>query len=272
MQHTFDTPEPISLYVEIGAGDVDVTAGDVTQTVVEVEGKDADDVLVERNGDQITVVGPKRGIGFFGSGGPDVRVTMPAGSGLATKLGSADLTARGPLGECKLKSGSGEIKAESFTGDAVVDTGSGDVTIGDALGHLRVKCGSGEVRIDHTARSTVVSTGSGDVRLGSTEGTTEVKSGSGEIKVGEAQTDISLTTASGDLVLGTIRRGAVQAKGVSGDVTIGVPAGVPVWTDISCVSGAVRSSLQGAGRPEEGQDHIEIRAKTVSGDIFLEQR
>ena len=46
---------------------------------------------------------------------------------------------------------------------------------------------------------------------------------------------------------------------------------MPVWTDVSTVSGAIRSSLQGAGEPEEGADYIELRAKIVSGDIVLTQ-
>jgi hypothetical protein len=60
-------------------------------------------------------------------------------------------------------------------------------------------------------------------------------------------------------------------KGASGDVTVGVPAGVPVWTDISTVTGAIRSQLPHAGQPAEGADHVEVRAKTVSGDIVLTQ-
>jgi len=44
-----------------------------------------------------------------------------------------------------------------------------------------------------------------------------------------------------------------------------------VWTDVSCVSGSVSSNLTGAGQPEDGQDYIEIRATTVSGDISLAQ-
>ena len=44
-----------------------------------------------------------------------------------------------------------------------------------------------------------------------------------------------------------------------------------MWTDISSVTGSVRSNLQGAGQPAEGQDYIELRAKTVSGDVYLEQ-
>jgi hypothetical protein len=63
----------------------------------------------------------------------------------------------------------------------------------------------------------------------------------------------------------------MTAKGASGDVHIGVPAGVPVWTDISTVSGEIRSTLRGAGQPQDGADHVEVRAKVVSGDIVLTQ-
>ena len=52
------------------------------------------------------------------------------------------------------------------------------------------------------------------------------------------------------------------AKNASGDVRVGIPAGVPVWTDVSSVTGQVHSDLQGAGEPAEGQDYIELRAKT----------
>jgi DUF4097 and DUF4098 domain-containing protein YvlB len=96
-----------------------------------------------------------------------------------------------------------------------------------------------------------------------------VKTGSGDVKVGDAGTDVTLTTGSGDLVVSTARRGRMTAKGASGDVHVGIPAGVPVWTDISTVSGEIRSSLQGAGQPAEGADHVEVRAKVVSGDIVL---
>ncbi len=78
-------------------------------------------------------------------------------------------------------------------------------------------------------------------------------------------------TGSGDVHVGRIHRGAVKAKAASGDIHIGVPAGIPVWTDISCINGSVRSNLEGAGQPEKDQDYIEIRATTVSGDITLSQ-
>jgi DUF4097 and DUF4098 domain-containing protein YvlB len=99
----------------------------------------------------------------------------------------------------------------------------------------------------------------------------QVKSGSGDMRVRVAEQDVALSTASGDLVIDRMHRGQLAAKNVSGDIRVGIPAGVPVWTDISSMTGTVRSDLEGAGQPAEGQDYIELRAKTVSGDVHLEQ-
>ena len=59
---------------------------------------------------------------------------------------------------------------------------------------------------------------------------------------------------------------------MASDSSVGIPGGTPVWTDITSMTGAVRSSLAGAGAPTEGQDYVQLRAKTVSGDIYLEER
>ena len=127
------------------------------------------------------------------------------------------------------------------------------------------------MRVDHAEGDVVVSTGSGDVRVGESRATVSTKSGSGNLSVGDAGSDIVFTTGSGDLVVETLRRGRLTSKGASGDVRIGIPAGVPVWTDLSTVSGAIHSTLEGAGQPEPGADHVELRIKTVSGDVVLNQ-
>jgi len=98
-----------------------------------------------------------------------------------------------------------------------------------------------------------------------------VKTGSGDLKVASANADISLATGSGDLEIGAVRRGRVNVKGASSDVRIGIPAGTPVWADINTVTGSVRSNLESVGAPKEGQDHVELQARTVSGDIFLSE-
>ena len=107
------------------------------------------------------------------------------------------------------------------------------------------------------------------IDIGTTNSKAVVKTGSGDLKIVTSNDDISLSTGSGDLQIGTARRGRLSLKGASSDVHVGIPAGTPVWTDISTVTGSVRSSLESVGAPQEGQDHIELQARTVSGDITL---
>jgi DUF4097 and DUF4098 domain-containing protein YvlB len=272
MQHTFDTPNPVALFVELGAGDLVVHTDSTAQTVVDVHGKAADEVTVEQRGDEIIVQAPRKS-GFFGSSHDiSVHVQMPHDSRLSTKLGSADVRVEGRLGETLLKSGSGDVRIEQLGAAGHIETGSGDIHVETATADLQVKSGSGDVVVDQLEGRATVSTGSGDVVIGSAAGAVELKSGSGDLQVREARQDVLMSTASGDLVVGTVHRGQVAAKNVSGDIQVGIPSGVPVWTDISTMTGTVRSELEGAGQPAEGQDYVELRAKTVSGDILLEQR
>lgn len=291
MQKTFDTPGIASLYVEIGAGDVDVETQETAETTVEVTGKDADDVHVEQRGDQILVVAPPRRSGFFGRNDDlHVAIVAPMRSRLATKLGSADVVGTGVLGEVRLKSGSGDARLDTVEGDAAHESGSGDLAIDAVTGELSSKSGSGDLHVDDVGGSATVSTGSGDVEIDNIGGDLRIKTGSGDVEVGvahsdvqlktgsgdlrirEAQGSVGLSTASGDLVVDLMRAGRLHANNVSGDIRLGIPSGLPVWTDINTVSGSVTSTLQGAGEPDEGQEYLELRARTVSGDIYLEQR
>ena len=109
------------------------------------------------------------------------------------------------------------------------------------------------------------------MEIGTSDAVAVVKTGSGDLRVRQAHDDVSMATGSGDFLIDLASRGRITAKGASGDVVVGIPAGTPVWTDVSTVSGSIRSSLEGAGQPAEGEDHVELRAKTVSGDIVLTQ-
>lgn len=270
MHTTFTTEGPTSLYVEIGAGSVHVTALDTAETEIRVEGRDADEVAVERRGEQIVVIAPQRRGGFFGFGSDlAVTVRLPAGSDLATRLGSADLEVTGRIGAARLRTGSGEVRVEELAGDATVHSGSGEVEVDGALGLLRVKTGSGRVRVRHASGSVAVASGSGRVEITRADADTATKTGSGDVHIASAHGDVSMTSGSGTLELGSIDAGVVRAKTASGDVAVAVPPGTPVWTDISCLTGSVRSSLASAGKPVEGQRFVEVRATTVSGDVVL---
>jgi DUF4097 and DUF4098 domain-containing protein YvlB len=270
MRKTYTTPDPVSLFVDLRAGDLVIRAGDTTETVVEVSGKDTDAVTVDQHGDEIKVLVQQGG--FFGSSPHfSVHVSLPTASRLSAKLGSADVRAEGRLGQTTVRTGSGDIRIDELGADGYLETGSGDVQVDVVTGSLQVKCGSGDVILDRLSGVTEVSTGSGDVLVASARQALTAKSGSGDLRIREADEDVALSTASGDLVVDLIRRGQLTAKNVSGDIKVGIPAGVPVWTDITSVTGNVRSNLEGAGEPGQGQDFIELRAKTVSGDVYLEQ-
>lgn len=271
-EHRFETHQPVNLYVEIGKGNLRVVATDTTESTVTIAGRDADEVHVEQSGNQISVVAPRQRSGFLtGDSSLRVDVVIPLDSDVATKTGSADIQVEGRAGSAQVKSGSGDVHIEALGGQSVLETGSGDIGVTEAHSDLRVKSGSGDVKLGRAGATVVISTGSGDVEIGSSNGPTVVKTGSGDLRVIDAQTDVSMVTGSGDLVVGTANRGKFTMKAASGDVRIGIPAGVPVWTDISTVSGEIRSSLEGAGEPQAGADHVELRAKTVSGDVILTQ-
>ena len=272
-EHQFETHEPVKLYVELGAGTVEVRAEDTTESRVQVTGRDADRVMVDLEGDHLSVIAPKDRAGFLGGDRKlDIEITVPTDSRLQTKTGSADLTAHGHYSNTHVKTGSGDVQVDTVTGQCLVETGSGDIQLTTVELELRIKSGSGDIMVGRAGAAVSISTGSGDVKIDTADGPTVVKTGSGDFKVNEAQADIAMSTGSGDLVIGTANRGRVTAKGASGDVHVGIPAGVPVWTDVSTVSGRIRSSLTGAGEPEEGADYVELRAKTVSGDIVLTEK
>ncbi len=267
-EYRFETHTPVNLVVEINKGHVDIRCTETTESVVVVGGKHADDVVVEQHGDTITVIEPGRGR-VFGDNSLHIDVVVPEGSNPAVRTGSADIRLEGRAGHAQFRSGSGDVSVDTLEGHLLVETGSGEIRVEDVRGDLKVKSGSGDVEVGEAGGAVAVSTGSGDVNVETARGATVVKTGSGDLHVGAAHGDTAYSTGSGDLAVDHVHRGRITAKGASGDITIGVVAGVPVWTDITTVSGQIRSDLQGTGQPEEGQDHVEVRAKTVSGDIVL---
>lgn len=267
VQRQFPSETPVTLRVEIGSGRVQVDATGTTTTTVEVTGRGADEVTIEQAGDTISVIGPKTRVLSIDRR-YDVRVTLPSDSTLAAKVGSAPVTVTGRLGGCSIKSGSGAISLEDVSGDASVIVGSGNVTVTGRTGSLQVKSGSGNVQVAACDDAHVI-TGSGNVWIGETGEATDLKTGSGNLRLDSARGEIATIAASGDLTVGRITSGEVRAKSASGDVRIGIPHGTPVWTDISTISGDARAELESAGPPEEGQDHVVVRATTVSGRVLL---
>ena len=268
--YAFDTDHPVKLYVENGSGRVVVTASDRARTDVRITGARADEATVRQDGEEISVLAPKSRTGFLGGEHRlDIEVLVPTDSHLNVKSGSAEVTGTGRLATARVKSGSGDVSLDQVAGAAVIDTGSGDIAVASVEGELRVRSGSGDVSLDRVAEAASISTGSGDVRITHASGPVVVKTGSGDLEIVQADGDVASTTGSGEVMVRSAQRGRISANGASGDILVGVPAGTPVWTDITTITGRVTSTLPSVGEPEPGSDHVELRATTVSGDIAL---
>ncbi|USQ76900.1 DUF4097 family beta strand repeat-containing protein [Ornithinimicrobium cryptoxanthini] len=272
MDYTFETPHPPELTVEIGSGRVEITAGETNgRTLVTVTGKGSQEATVEQRGSTVAVIGPRSRDGWFSFGGSahlDVRISAPRGSAVTTKLGSADLIASGVLGACSLRSGSGDNQLKDV-GSLDATSGSGNLDVTVVNGEAVVRSGSGDIRIGTVTGDVQSVTGSGDLILGSAHGAVTAKSGSGDVRIDDSGRGAGVTTASGDVTVGRLAGGGVEARTASGDVSVQVRAGLPVWTDIHSLSGDVRSGLQSLGQPAEGDPYVELRLRTVSGDIAV---
>ncbi|KRB78587.1 hypothetical protein ASE01_04850 [Nocardioides sp. Root190] len=271
---SFATPAPVHLYVENGSGRIAVTATAPATagatTTVRVSGARAEEVTVVQDGERISVIAPKWRTGFFGGNQSlDIEVEVPDGSHLVLKSGSADVDVVGQVATVRVKCGSAGVRVERVGDSAVIDTGSGDVALGAVAGDLRIRSGSGAVSVQSSSGAASISTGSGSVRIGYAARPVVVKTGSGDLEILESEDDVASTSGSGSVAVRRARRGRISAKGASGNVIVGVPAGIAVWTDISTVTGRVSSTLPSVGQPEPGADHVELRVTTVSGDIAL---
>jgi len=271
MLHEFPTTRPVEAYVELRSGDLRVTAELTGTATVEVTGSRADSVRVEAQGDHIKVVEQRR-TGFLPQPG-DLQVTLhlPAHSDLVAKLGSATVSAAGEIGAVRISSGAGDISLGAVAGTAVLKTGAGDISVESLGAESEIKAGAGTISVGHVRAATQLKTGAGSIEVGRADAPVALKSGSGHLSVGEAGTDATLSAASGDIRIGRMTSGQAGLKNVSGDIRLGIPEGTPVWTDISTSTGRVRSTLSPTGAPADGQDHVEVRARSVSGDIYLER-
>src|SRR5262245_17636036 len=114
---TFNSPEPISVDLELGIGDIRIEASDRTDTTVEVRPSDpakkadvaaAEQTLVEFANGHLQIKAPsgwRRWMPRKGAESIEVAIGLPDGSRLRAEAGVATLHVRGRLGACRYKVG-----------------------------------------------------------------------------------------------------------------------------------------------------------------------
>ncbi len=279
-RYTFDTPGPVDLKVELNTGDIDITSTDESQTTIELEANNGDhyaleliaEARVEQHGDKVVLVMPKsRGGGFLGRKGQvRARIAVPHKSGLRIDTSTADIQARGRYGRANIRSGSGDVDLEEIeSGD--IQAGSGDVDVQQIVESIKVKTGSGDVELGSIGRDGDVGAGSGDVVLDSVGGSLRVKTGSGDIVVKSGGDRVDAMAGSGDVVVNRVDHGELIVKTGSGDVIIGIASGTAAYLDIQTVTGSVKSSLDSAQAPMDGDSTVTVSVTSGTGDVVLQR-
>jgi hypothetical protein len=276
---TFDTPEPISVTLEVGVGDVRVAASDRADTVVEVRPSDpnkkgdvtaAEQTRVEYAGGRLLIKVPKGWRQWTSRGGEsiDVEIELPTGSQLRGGVGVASLHGSGRLGACHYRSGVGDIRLED-AGPIELKTGVGDITVDRAVGHVEITTGSGVVEIGGVEGTAVIKNSNGDTRIDEVTGDVRVSAANGTISIGRAHATVAAKTAFGDVRLGDVAGGSVLAQSGYGAVEVGIRDGVPAWLDLDTRFGNVQNDLDATERPAQGEDAVEVHARTSFGDISI---
>ncbi|WP_410873294.1 DUF4097 family beta strand repeat-containing protein [Nocardia sp. A7] len=157
---TFQTPQPITVTVDVPCGDVTVVATDRTDAVVEVRPADASskadvraaqELQVEFVGGKLTVKAPKKWKAFTPFGGnPELSVTVqvPTGSVLDATLAMGRLVSVGEFDRCDLDVAAGDIVVDR-PGEAVTaKTAKGNIRVDEASrGVLRLETSMGDLEV-----------------------------------------------------------------------------------------------------------------------------
>jgi len=265
MQKSFDVQGPVELDVRLTSGDIEVDPTAEGRVEIELIAHDeesqrlVDNARIELSphGHRPTIlvdVPQKKGfsISIFGRSGIECRIRCPHDSGLSVRTKSADISARGTLGGLNVQTASGDLDVNRVSGGVNVKSASSDFSAREVGGGVNIQ------------------TASGDIDLSIARGPINVTSVSGDISIGEAYDNVNANSVSGDQDHGAVMQGVVAAHSVSGDVTIAVRRGSKAFLDCTTVSGDTTSELELTSDAPAGDGPlVEIRAKTVSGDIRI---
>jgi DUF4097 and DUF4098 domain-containing protein YvlB len=275
----FETPEPISVSIDLGAAYVRISAGDRTDTVVEVrptnESDDSDvkaaqQVRVDYSNGTLRVTGPKSRPYDFSrkSRSVDLEIALPSGSRVTAEMQFGDFHGAGRLGETRIKTSAGNAVVER-TGPLRLSTAAGHVAADGVDGDADVTTGSGRVRIGDVEGTAVVWNSNGETTIGSVTGNLRVRSANGDITVRKAGGGVDAKTSNGSVRLGEVVRGSVTLGTAMGDLEVGIAEGTAAWLDVHTSFGRVRNQMESTLSPEETDRTVEVRGRTSYGDITV---
>ncbi len=274
--HTFPTPGPTRLRVELPSGRIQIAADAEGETRVVLSAPQGDswalkwiaEAEVADIGGEIVVRNPHQRLSFnfgFSRGSIEASIHLPAASAAHLTIGAGRIETAGRLGDLSATTGAGGVRIEACA-SARLRTGSGNIDILEVAGEVDATTGAGTVAIGK-AGDVRVTTGAGNARLESVARAAKFTTGHGNVEVGHAGDSLEAFTASGDIEVRRADHGRVRAKTVSGRVRVGVAEGVAARLDLRSVSGRVLSELNAGGPPGAGETQVELILSSVSGNV-----
>ncbi len=229
----FTTGNHTSLTIDLPSGTIEVRSVDTASLTVHLDTDQPADWDISQFGDTVSVRAPRRrGLRLRSA---KLFVEAPTGTHLDINAASADITLSGTLGEVRVRSASGDLRAGTLD------------------------------RLD-------ASMASGDIRVGTVHGRLTASTASGDIRADRVGDDLEVGTASGDVRIDCCDGNSIDAKSVSGDMQLGLPAGIRVEPDISTMSGRTTLPKPTASSPTvELRRTVRVRLRSVSGDITIER-
>ncbi|MCW2601632.1 MAG: hypothetical protein JWM02_3461 [Frankiales bacterium] len=253
--NTYTADAPLEVRVRFHSGHLDIDSantGTATATVQALDPADQHSVeiarsaRVELDGTRLTVDVPGK---WRRSSHVRVRLCLPELSSVTSQSGDVVVTSTGELGELRVRTGSGEVRAPAVRGAVDIKAGAATVVVGTA-GSIFLASG----RAHLTAQSVgdvAFKAGHGEAALQSTSGQVIVKGGGVGLEVREAGS------------------GEVHFDVGSGSAHVGVLEGTTVQLDLSSGRGDVRCDLPLDSAAPEGGAGLRVRLRTGSGDVVV---
>ncbi len=277
---TFETPQPISVLIELGVvGLARFVASDRTDTVVGVRPTDETDESDVKAAGQVRAelvngalhIGGTRIRAFDFSRktrSVDLTIELPSGSRVDADVQLGDFQCAGRLGQTKLKTAAGNVQVEQ-TGPLTLNTGAGHVTIDHVAGTAEIHTGSGKVSVGRVDGTAVVKDSNGSIEIDAVTGDARIRSSNGDISLDRAGAGVDAKTANGAVRVGELVRGTVHLASGMGAVEIGIAEGTAAWLDASTGFGHVRNQLDETASPRESDETVEVHAHTGYGDVTI---
>lgn len=275
---SYDTPEPISVLLDIYAGHVQIVATDRTTTAVDVrpsDSRDSSDIeaaqktRVDFADGTLMVRGPKRTFDFSKkTRSVDIVLELPAGSKADLDVTAGSVRTSGVLGATEVDMSAGNIHLDR-TGPLRADTGAGQVKIGAVTGNAEVKTGSGHIRVGKVHGALVVKNSNGHIDVGTVEGELRARSANGDINVERASALVEVRTAMGSIEVAEVVSDTVTLNTAMGGIEVGIAQGTAAWIDAKTSFGRVTNTLEGSDGPGNSSQTVKVTAHTSFGDIAV---